>query len=112
MIRDWLELCFDPDPDRHPNCPKTRASPAPLRLLDVMADDCVRLVEKQGNHVQYVILSYCWGPSSAQQAIRTLESNLEQRRSSFPLSSLPPTLRDSVIFTRHLGIQYIWIDAL
>lgn len=110
MIQDWLKVCFDPD--QHTNCPTSRTSPAPLRLLEVMSDDRVRLVEKQGSHVQYAILSYCWGPSLAQQAIRTLQSNLERRRGGFPLSSLPATLRDSVIFTRHLGIQYIWIDAL
>ncbi|ROV90939.1 hypothetical protein VPNG_10092 [Cytospora leucostoma] len=77
-----------------------------------MAGDRIRLVEDQGSHVQYAILSYCWGPSLAQQAARTLQSNLEQRRGGFTLSSLTPTLRDSVVFTRHLGIQYIWIDAL
>lgn len=29
-----------------------------------------------------------------------------------PLDGFPPTLRDAVVITRHLGLRYLWVDAL
>ena len=34
------------------------------------------------------------------------------RNGDYPLEMLPQTLRDAVVLTRYLGLQYLWIDAL
>ncbi|KAK5655268.1 hypothetical protein OQA88_5835 [Cercophora sp. LCS_1] len=44
--------------------------------------------------------------------VKTVRSNLAERHRGFLLGGLPATLRDAVVLTRNLGIQYIWIDAL
>jgi Heterokaryon incompatibility protein (HET) len=42
----------------------------------------------------------------------TTEANLDQWRSSIPISELPNTFRDAVTITRRLEVRYVWIDAL
>ncbi|KAH6890267.1 heterokaryon incompatibility protein-domain-containing protein [Thelonectria olida] len=114
LIQTWLDTCakLDSDNTLHQYCPKTSKAPAPLRLLDVMQDDTVRLVQTEGQQVKYAILSYCWGTSQAVLDSRTVPSNLKARTSEFPLKSLPQTLQDSVKLVRRLGLGFIWIDAL
>jgi len=41
--------------------------------------------------------------------ITTTQSTLEDRLTSIPLSALSNTFRDAILFTRRLGIPYIWI---
>lgn len=112
MICDWVSSCVDSKSDQHAGCSKTRENIAPLRLLDVMDGDTVRLVETEGLILNYAILSYCWGPSTAMVVARTLKSNISMRMAAFPFSSLPPTLQDGITAARKLKIQYIWIDSI
>ncbi|KAI0188591.1 heterokaryon incompatibility protein-domain-containing protein, partial [Xylaria flabelliformis] len=74
-----------------------------------MDGDFIKL-ERPGSktHV-YTALSYCWGESRIDTTTRI---NVEARMSPFFLNKLPPTLQDAIVFTRHLKIQYIWIDAI
>lgn len=112
LIKQWLADCSDPDNAVHKWCPKVEITPAPLRVLDVMQGDTVRLVETEGTQVRYAILSYCWGTSPIVSASRTVPSNISLRMSGFPLKSLPQTIQDTIAVVRRLGISYVWIDAL
>lgn len=112
MIQDWISICISPGSDEHEKCPKNQKAVGPRRLIDVMSGDTIRLVEADSMNVQYVILSYCWGQSTAMKSARTIESNITQRLNGFAMSQLPQTLRDSITITRALCIPYIWIDAV
>ncbi|KAF2829014.1 HET-domain-containing protein [Ophiobolus disseminans] len=57
----------------------------------------------------YTALSYCWGGHNKHQTLRT---NVEAREGSIELSGLPRTLQDAILFTRKLGVEYIWIDSM
>ncbi|KAK7417784.1 hypothetical protein QQZ08_011480 [Neonectria magnoliae] len=111
-IQGWIDTCTARDTTGHESCSKEKQTLSPLRLLEVMSGDNVRLKETEGLQVQYTILSYCWGTSPDVLKSRTVPSNLSLRLSGFSLRSLPQTLQDSVTLTRRLGISYIWIDAL
>ena len=112
MMQDCVSRCMDSNSNQHLRCSKAKENIAPLRLLDLIYDDRVRVVKTEGLILKYAILSYCWGRSAAVEAARTFQSNVSQRVVNFPLSSLPQALRDSVIVARSLQIQYIWIDSL
>lgn len=44
--------------------------------------------------------------------VTTTKASLATRMKQIPIEVLPKTFRDAVTFTRELGIQYLWIDAL
>lgn len=87
----------------------------PERLIYVgNASGCneVRLIETgrlKLKTVQYTTLSHCWGNSKP--AITTKET-LRERMISISVSALPKTFREAIEITRHLGIEYLWIDSL
>lgn len=85
----------------------------PTRVLDVgqVGDSpSVRLhIPGKNQRDKYLALSYCWG---GKQPFVTNTQNLETMKSEFPVSELPPALRDAVQVTRSLGIRFLWIDAL
>ena len=54
-------------------------------------------------------LSHRWG----QQPIRLINENFEYaKRQGFRISRLPRTFLDAVEVALHLGVRYLWIDAL
>jgi hypothetical protein len=67
------------------------------------------LCEPRGKDERYVCLSHCWGNS---KSITTVSANLEAHKRAIAFSDLPKTFQEAVIFTRKLGIQYLWIDSL
>ncbi|KAK1655156.1 heterokaryon incompatibility protein-domain-containing protein [Colletotrichum phormii] len=89
----------------------------PTRLIKVgqIDDDMARLVISDGlpSTTSYIALSYCWGPPSVSKPqLITTAATLADRQTKIPLPEMPETIRDSVVFARHMGIKYIWIDAL
>ncbi|KAJ4026227.1 hypothetical protein NW752_001166 [Fusarium irregulare] len=58
---------------------------------------------------QYTSLSYCWGGHQELQLNAHTEATL---LNGIPVSSLPRTLRDAVLVTYNLGLQFIWVDCL
>lgn len=115
LSRRWLEDCRD----HHAACRLAYDSSLrlPTRLLDVGRDlgtqdstlSSMRLVQGQSCQGPYAALSYCWGPD--RDLILTQESE-SRLRTGVDVSEFPGTLRDAVIVTRRIGIQYLWIDAL
>ncbi|KAF1967828.1 hypothetical protein BU23DRAFT_437355, partial [Bimuria novae-zelandiae CBS 107.79] len=71
--------------------------------------DNIRLHDSQDERSHYCALSYCWADP---QPARTLVGNIEQHKAGIRTLCLPQTLQDAVIFTRRLGLSYLWIDSL
>jgi hypothetical protein len=63
-----------------------------------------------GEHVQWCALSYCWGGQD--QGVKTTIATLPERLKGIDFRSLPKTLRDAVVTTSRLNLEYIWIDSL
>ncbi|KAF2878493.1 heterokaryon incompatibility protein-domain-containing protein [Massariosphaeria phaeospora] len=88
----------------------------PRRVLDLSPssphpNDCIQLRESVTETAYYACLSHCWGDS---QPLRTTlhPDTYTQHRLGIPISALPRTFQDTVVFTRSLSIRYLWIDSL
>ncbi|KAK0651551.1 hypothetical protein B0T16DRAFT_323690 [Cercophora newfieldiana] len=70
----------------------------------------MRLHQANGNETaEYLALSYCWGQTPT---ATTTTANLGSRLQGISWDELPATLRDALLSTYFLGIEYLWIDAL
>ncbi|KAI9649471.1 hypothetical protein NHQ30_002047 [Ciborinia camelliae] len=90
---------------------------APTRLVCVGSEDSKdppRLVDGQECLYKggYIVLSYCWGltPRDAPWQLTTITT--PQFATEIPLAILPQTLHDAIMWTRKLGVRYIWIDSM
>ena len=104
-----LKNCQD-----HPaGCPSSEEPFLPTRALDLIFKDkehaLRRHVSCPGQTAQYAAMSYCWG--GPQKLITTAQS-IHSMTTGFELETVPSILRDAILVTRQLGIQYLWIDAL
>lgn len=91
----------------------------PTRLIDVGTNNrsqpprlCLPRKDQSSENIEYVALSYAWGPINNSHSSRTTESNLEEMIRGLPFSQLPKTIQDAIVFTRKLGFRYLWVDAL
>jgi hypothetical protein len=108
----WLRTCLE----SHENC-KVEDLPGwmPSRLLYVGSshqDEQVFLCDTSHRAIPsqpYATLSHCWGD---EPITKLLQQNLETLTRTVPLEMLPKTFKDAVKLVQHLGIRYIWIDAL
>ncbi|KAF2036146.1 HET-domain-containing protein [Setomelanomma holmii] len=86
----------------------------PKRVLDLKVSsndqNALKLFESNGICASYMCLSYCWGLKGCDFKTTSRNLNAYQRKIAF--EDLPTTVREAVIFTRWLGIRYLWIDAL
>lgn len=105
-VRLWLEYCGH----RHRFCQQEAEPTLPRRVIDVSGEQPHLHVSIDGERGTYVCLSHRWGPPEA--ILKSEKATLQQRRQGIPLSTLPPTFRDAIAFTRRLGYRYIWIDSL
>lgn len=110
-MHEWLSQCVESESTKHVGCSKSKENPAPLRLLEAMDGDSIRLVEVEGKTEAYAILSYCWGGSKALENAKTTTKNIATRLARFPLSSIPQTLQDSVMVARRLKIPIYGLTA-
>jgi hypothetical protein len=78
----------------------------PKRLLRLDGRLCLCSPEEP---LRYTALSYCWGGYKHHQ---TESSNVAGRYEDIDYSTLPQTLKDAILFTRKLGVDYIWIDSI
>ena len=84
----------------------------PTRLVNIGSADGKQspfLWECGESQGRYAALSYCWGTSTP--FITHIES-YKDRLQGFTLEELPKTVRDAVVVTRMLGLQFLWVDAL
>jgi hypothetical protein len=84
-------------------------NPRFFRLIDVQT---LRIVQASSES-QYITLSYVWGLMHAFKLSRdniTLLMGAEGLRSCY--NQLPQTIRDVILLTQMLDVQYVWVDAL
>lgn len=108
VAKSWLEDCCT----LHKNCPGKATVKLPTRVIDVGTLDELqgpRLFLSEDIEASYVALSHCWGGVVSQML---MTDTLETFKDVIPLSSLPANFQDAISITRHLGIQYLWIDTL
>jgi hypothetical protein len=109
-IRRWIDRCNR----KHDECGAIRRrlpQKNPSRLIRVResnAGNIIICVPDHDDPVDYAALSYCWG---GDQQSKTTTANLE-RLKGFSLEELSPTIKDAVLITIGLGLQYIWVDAI
>ena len=104
-IRGWMNECSK----KHSSCKQyaSKARIMPKRLLRVNGSNMCLISPSVS--VPFAALSYCWG--STQQSTTT-NDNIAERFNNINHSDLQQTLKDAVLITRMLGLQYIWIDSL
>jgi hypothetical protein len=111
-LTNWITHCdaghLDCSTDRLHRQIEQSFVPTRLVKLEDHLDQYVRLVSPSGP-VRYIALSYCWGTS---EQSRTLRANIQSRERQLEVAQLPQTLKDAILMTRSLGIQYLWIDSL
>jgi len=85
--------------------------PLPTRLIYIPEDrkEPLRLRTTVGQRGQYAALSYVWGNGTT---FSSTKATLATRMEGFKLRELPKTVRDAVKIARHMGLQYLWVDAL
>ena len=79
-------------------------------LLDVgnSSANPLCLVETDGLHGRYCVLSYSW---RRYKSFRAHKATWQDRIRGFVLEDLPTTIRDAVCLTSSLGLRYLWVDA-
>lgn len=85
------------------------AAPLPKRILEIAAEH-VFLREQPASPAPYACLSHCWGPNGP--AVKLTAETFKCLREGLSIHDLPKTFQDAVEVCRHLGIHYVWIDAL
>ncbi|KAJ2900245.1 HET-domain-containing protein [Zalerion maritima] len=96
----------------HSQCPDMKEVVLPARVLDLGLPDeqgGAKLLHTSNRLGTYACLSHCWG---GVQSCTTTCSNLNSRIAGIAWESLPQTFRDAIVFTRRLGLRYLWIDSL
>lgn len=105
----------------HPLChslhmSSTPGSYVPSRLLYIppepMEGIVLRLKEDVPSGAKYVALSHCWGSRDKWPRCLTTNANYESQLSHIQWETLPQTFRDTAIFARRLGVEYIWVDSM
>lgn len=110
---EWLHICRTTHPQA---CEPQKPSFRPTRLLDLGNPDTqIKLVKFDSNSngpdlIMYACLSHCWG--GIEPRCLTTRKTLNDNRSGIAWSDIPRTFQDAIVFTRGLGIQYLWIDSL
>ncbi|KAK4542464.1 hypothetical protein LTR36_006716 [Oleoguttula mirabilis] len=98
---------------------KNGLTKAPTRLVDVGSDvpaEPARVVA--GTHCLrhvtpgYIALSYCNGETPKPAPWQLTSFTKATFEDELPLEILPQTLHDAILWTRRLGLRFIWIDNL
>ena len=104
----------------HVRCSNSKSSSfLPARLLDLGSNSSfgdnlnadIKLHTVSGQVSEYACLSHCWGTKDQRPLVTTIEK-LQTFQDRILWHSLPTMFRDVIIFTRKLGIRYLWIDSL
>jgi hypothetical protein len=82
----------------------------PTRVLDVsrVQEGTVKLVDGFPRRSPYCALSYRWGHPT----VTTTTQSIAKFRKGIDVKSLQTEIQDAFIVAYHLGIQYVWVDAL
>ncbi|KAK8249297.1 heterokaryon incompatibility protein-domain-containing protein [Phyllosticta capitalensis] len=89
---------------------------APTRLIDVDPGGMGLDVQLRysasipQDNLDYAALSYCWGDHKPE--CMTTPKTMNQNLLRMSWESMPQTFRDTITFTRGLGLKYLWIDSI
>ncbi|EPE04832.1 HET domain-containing protein [Ophiostoma piceae UAMH 11346] len=117
-ITQWISVVralLDDCQLSHDRCKPIRPELLPPRLLQVQAGQssltrvALRATPRQSDRGRYAALSYCWG---GPQKLQLTKSNFDALQKGIDAAALPQTLRDAVLVTQLLGLEYLWVDAL
>lgn len=115
IILGWLDQCIH----SHQRCQQPGEAHVeddlwrlPARVLDLRplggtGTNYLQLTE--GFCGPYVALSHCWGNT---RHLVTEKNNIESHKKGIPFQDLPKTSQDAVVFTKDIGLRYLWIDSL
>ncbi|KAF2648839.1 HET-domain-containing protein [Lophiostoma macrostomum CBS 122681] len=112
-IKQWLRVCDDQHSGHcHSFLDAWRQLEPPTRLSLIDVQQLCLVHYSMCRTPKYLALSYVWG--RGQQIFQTTSENFASlsQKGAFKLfeDRLPRTIKDAIILTRLLGLQYIWID--
>lgn len=112
IAREWYHECIK----HHNGCGPVKSQKPirhPTRLVNVGGGEGVSNpfldIESDRVECSWAALSYCWGGNST---FTLRQESMERLTGGIPLEDFPATLRDAIIITRQLGLQYLWIDSI
>lgn len=114
VVHAWMKTCRQ----SHPECWVPVESYVPTRLIDLDPADGTmmpRIVfsnNLRNKEIDYAALSYCWGTDMPEHVKTTSKNVLNRANDGFSIETLPRVLKEALIFTRTLGLRYLWIDAI
>lgn len=100
----------------HLACNKIKSTDTllPNRVIAVGSKDenFVRLLELHvsDKRASYIALSHSWG--STPMAVKCTESTISHLKEGIKIKELPKTFQHAIHMTRHLQVEYLWIDSL
>ncbi|KAK5989228.1 hypothetical protein PT974_10732 [Cladobotryum mycophilum] len=106
-VFEWLDTCLK----THTACRFADVA-LPTRVLDLQSpcvDNMVVVKDTAGRRGEYAALSYCWGKTGN---LKSTTATIEEHRRGIKVTSLPKTIQDAVVIAQHLGLRYLWVDAL
>jgi Heterokaryon incompatibility protein (HET) len=105
IARYWLDDCRM----NHGVACNECISNLPKRVLDVQSRTLPFLFDTNRIPGEYATLSYCWGRSAT---LKTQKSTMQEHEAGIRMDGLSQTVQDAIWWTRQLGLQYLWVDAL
>ena len=117
LVRRWIATCDEQDECRLRSLSdvyRTQGRPRFARIIDVQegpSDPRLSAVDEIPAGAIYMTLSHCWGDPKHKPLTLTLNT-LVAFKAGIPWNKLPKTFADAIVFTRNMGIRYIWIDSL
>ncbi|KAK3897968.1 heterokaryon incompatibility protein-domain-containing protein [Staphylotrichum tortipilum] len=110
--KGWLDVCSK----RHACFPRI-PQPLPSRLLEFslvpnqtqLSARLYQTAESAQPTGNYAALSYCWGQSTS---LKTTTSNIDEHVNGIEWAKLPLLVQDVAKVVMHLGLNYLWVDAL
>lgn len=122
VAKDWLQDCLDHND--HAPCSLDFSGHSireslhkssrrmPGRVLEILSNGSLKLVETGRRKGVYCALSYCWGQIDHDNVLKLTRQNMESMKKDIPSDSLPATIRDAALIARELQIPHLWVDSL
>lgn len=115
-VRRWIDIC---EKDHGKKCEEADVEPhgdrLPLiRFVDVKKKCVVTLKDVHVPDCRYIALSYVWGGPQEFKLVALNQNRLAKPGSLVDGENgkLPRTIKDAIVLTDSLGVDYLWIDAL
>ncbi|KIW52058.1 hypothetical protein PV05_07729 [Exophiala xenobiotica] len=109
QIKEWLDNCCKNHRGKCGNLSWSNENPK--RLIEILSDSELRLIDTSRlAKVDYVALSYCWGPGQPEKT--TTSTNLALRQDKFQMSEMPKTIQHALKLVSRLGLAYLWVDQV